>query len=122
MAILCLCIWRASFNSNTGLPEEFVPFVTLCCGLAVDADDSDGLLELGLNLEVEGSEDASNISALILYKDIAKRRNKILEVDDNLVSIISLFHFKDIAGYTMPGVFLGYLFIYRARDDLRGLG
>ena len=74
-----------------------------------------------INLEVEGSEDASNISALILYKDIAKRRNKILEVDDNLVSIISLFYFKDIVGYTMLRVFLGYLFIYRARDDLRGL-
>ena len=93
----------------------------MCCGLAVDADDSDGLLELGLNLEVEGSEDTSDIGALVLYEDTAKRRDKILEVDDNLVSIISLFHFKDIAGYTMLGVFLGYLFIYRARDDLRGL-
>ena len=54
----------------------------------------------------EGPELVSDISMLKLYEDTAKWSDIILKMNDNLMSIVPLLDFKDIAGYAVPGMFL----------------
>ena len=66
----------------------------------------------------EGPEHVSYIGMLKLCEDTAKWSDIILKMNDNLMSIVPLLDFKDIARYAVPGMFLWGLFLRWAWNDL----